>query len=185
MTHLLEHVRRNAIAYTAALFLAAGGGSYAIAATTHHTIKACADAHTGTLHVQRRCHRGQRPLTWNQQGPQGTQGRAGPAGPPAAAAWAIVADPGTVTGGHGISVQHLSTGTYQLTVTTSGCAQAANAPVVTVSDGNPPAGQSAGAFPVAWVRDTGTNQFTVFTGLVASGTFTSTDHTFNVQDSCS
>jgi hypothetical protein len=182
---LLEHARRNAIAYTA-LFLAAGGGGYAIAATNHNTIKACADAHTGTLHVQRRCHRGQRRITWNQQGPQGTQGRAGPTGPPAAAAWAIVTDPGTVLSGRGISVQHASAGTYQVTVTAAGCAQGFNAPVASVSDGNPPAGQAAGGFPVAWVGDTGTNQqFKVFTGVVVGGTFTPTDHSFNLQDSCS
>jgi hypothetical protein len=82
-------------------------------------------------------------------------------------------------------VQHLSAGTYQLTATASGCAQAVNVPEVSVSDGYPPAGQSAGAFPVSWVRDTGTNQFTVFTGVVVNGSFTPTDHTFNVQDSCS
>jgi hypothetical protein len=181
---LLEHARRNAIAYTA-LFVALGGGSYAIAATNHHTIKACADAHTGTLHVQRRCHQGQRRITWGQQGPQGTQGRAGPAGPPAAAAWAIVAGSGGVTGGRGLSVQHVSAGAYQVTATASGCLQAVNAPVVSVSDGYPPAGQNAGAFPVAWVMDTGSQQFTIFTGVVVSGLFTPTDHTFNVQDSCS
>jgi hypothetical protein len=55
-----------------------------------------------------------------------------------------------------------------------------------VSDANPPSGQSAGAFPVAWVGDTGTNQqFTVVTGVVATGSFTPTDHIFNLVDGCS
>ena len=55
---------------------------------------------------------------------------------------------------------------------------------MTVSDGNPPNGQSAGAFPVGWVEGSGNQQFTVITGIVAGGVFTATDHTFYVHDSC-
>jgi hypothetical protein len=75
-------------------------------------------------------------------------------------------------------------GTYQLTATATACLQAVNNPVVSVSDSYPPAGQLAGAFPVAWIGDGPANQFTVFTGVVVNGVFTPSDHTFNVQDVC-
>ncbi len=56
--------------------------------------------------------------------------------------------------------------------------------MVTVSDSSSPGGQS-GAFPVAWYGSTGLNQqFMVFTGVVVSGSFTPTDHTFTVMDTC-
>ena len=64
-------------------------------------------------------------------------------------------------------MQRVSAGNYQVTITDPACAHGSNAPVVSVSDSNPPAGQSAGAFPVAWYGATGANQqFTVFTGVV-------------------
>ena len=48
-----------------------------------------------------------------------------------------------------------------------------------------PGGQVAGAFPVAWYESTGSNQqFMVFTGVVVGGSFTPTDHTFTVMDTC-
>jgi hypothetical protein len=79
----------------------------------------------------------------------------------------------------------MSPGTYQVTITDPRCAVENNAPVVTVSDSNPPAGHSAGAFPVAWYGDNGANeQFTVFTGVVDGGSFTATDHTFDIHDTC-
>jgi hypothetical protein len=82
-------------------------------------------------------------------------------------------------------VQHLSAGTYQVTITAAACASGANAPVITVSDTYPPGGQVAGAFPVAWYESTGSNQrFMVFTGVVVSGSFTPTDHAFTVMDNC-
>ena len=46
-------------------------------------------------------------------------------------------------------------------------------------------GKRLRAFPVAWYRPTGPNQqFMVFTGVVVSGSFTPTDHTFTVMDTC-
>ena len=63
--------------------------------------------------------------------------------------------------------------------------QGINAPVVTVSDCYPPGRTGAStAFPVAWVEGRGSNKFTVITGVVVGGSFTPTDHTFNVQDPC-
>jgi hypothetical protein len=183
-TPKIARILQLAAAAAAGGLLSAGGYALASNGSTAATIHVCADrggAHV--LHLQARCHRGQRGLAWNHAGPVGAQG---PAGPAAVAAWAIVGDSGRVVEGQGLSVQHVSNGTYQITVTASGCAQGFNAPVVSVSDSNPPAGQSAGAFPVAWVGDTGSNQqFVVDTGVVVNGSFAPTDHTFNVQDACS
>ena len=84
-------------------------------------------------------------------------------------------------------MQHVSAGTYQVTITAPACAHGSNAPVITVSDTNPPGGQvpGSGAFPVAWYQSTGSNQvFNVFTGVVVGGSFTPTDHAFTVMDSC-
>ncbi|MFZ1996627.1 MAG: hypothetical protein WAU75_21115 [Solirubrobacteraceae bacterium] len=190
MLRPLRHLRHNVIAYLA-LFLAVGaGGGYAIAATGGgKTITACANKRTGALflHTRGRCKRGFKKVTWNQQGRQGTQGRPGtqgPAGAPAVSVWGIVADSGGLAAGQGLAVQHVSAGTYQVTVTAPACAPRANAPTVTVSDGNPPAGQSAGAFPVAWITGGGNATFTVVTGVVTGGSFTATDHTFDVHDTC-
>jgi hypothetical protein len=186
--------RRNLIPYAALLLVlvvGAAGGGYALAASGTKTITVCADKKTGILHLHNhgKCKRGQTRVTWNQQGPQGPQGSQGPAGQPgapAASAWAVVAGSGVIAAGQGVSVQRLSAGTYQLTVSATACMQRFNAPVVSVSDANPPNGQGSGAFPVAWVTDTATNQqFTVTTGVVVTGTFTPTDHTFNVVDACS
>ena len=190
MTKLLTWIRGQAIAILA-LFLALSGG-YALAATTRSkTITVCANKKTGLLylHSHGRCTRKQTRISWNQQGPQGPEGGQGPsgaAGTPAVSVWGIVAGNGQVLAGQGLSVQHVSAGTYQVTVTAAGCATGFNAPTVSVSDANPPAGQSAGAFPEAWVGDTGANeQFLVTTGVVVGGSFTAADLTFNIQDACS
>ncbi len=187
MTQLLAHARRNVIAYLALILAVGAGGGYALAASHTKTITACADKQTGVLHVRvhGRCKRSQTRVTWNQQGPQGPQGHVGEPGAPAVTVWAVVGDAGEIASGQGVSVQRVSAGTYQVTVTATSCAQHWNAPTVTVSDSNPPAGYAAGAFPVAWVGNAGTNQqFTIHTGVVAGGTFTPTDHTFNLQDAC-
>ena len=110
---------------TSSLFLVLGaGGGYSFAATKTKTITVCSDKATGVLHLKTRgrCKRGQTRVTWNQQGPQGLQGIPGPAGQPgapAAAAWAHVLASGAVFAGQGISIQHLSAGTYELTITGS------------------------------------------------------------------
>jgi len=192
MTHLPQHLRRNPIAYLlcGALLALGVGGGYAYAATKTKTITVCADKGTGVLHLHKRgkCKRGQTRVSWNQRGPQGAQGVQGPAGAPGAPAvsvWANVTNAGSLFAGQGLSVQHVSAGTYQITITAPACAHGTNAPVVTVSDSNPPGGQTAGAFPVAWYGSTGINQtFMVFTGVVVGGSFTPTDHTFTVMDVC-
>jgi hypothetical protein len=199
MTDILAHMRRSAIPYAALLIvLVAGlGGGYALAASKTKTITVCADKKTGILHLKTRgkCKRGQTRVVWNQkglQGPQGVPGATGPQGASAVSVWANVTNAGSVLAGQGISVQHVSSGEYEVTITAPACAQGSNAPVVSVSDTNPPGGQSLHAFPVAWYQATGPNdQFMVFTGVVpapgAGGTYsgvTLTDHTFDVMDAC-
>jgi hypothetical protein len=200
---IAAHVRGRAVGYVAIFLLALGvGGGYALASSKSKTITVCADKKTGVLHLKTRgrCKGSQTRVSWNQQGPQGvrgpqgaagargatgSQGVQGPQGPAAVSVWAQVADNGSVLFGRGVAVQRVSAGDYLVTITDPACAHGSNAPVVSVSDSNPPAGQSAGAFPVAWYGTTVTNeQFTVFTGVVAAGSFTATDHTFDVQDTC-
>jgi hypothetical protein len=101
--------------------------------------------------------------------------------------WAYVAGNGAVVAGQGVSVQPTGAGTYQVTVTDPTCSRETNAPVVSVSDSDPPNGQlpGSGAFAVAWYQSTVFNQqFTVFTGVVASGKFSASDHTFDIFDTC-
>jgi hypothetical protein len=182
--HLVQHLRSNVIGYLA-LFLAVGaGGGYAIAATGGSTISGCVVKLTGELLVRGRCAKGQTKLTWNEVGPRGKTGVTGAPGQAPPSAWAIVSNAGIAEPTDGIAVQRLSAGTYQVSVTAAPCAGKENAPVVSVSDVNPPAGQTAGVFPVAWVGDAGVGPFRVYTGVVVNGTFTPTDHTFNIQDVC-
>lgn len=178
---ILSRLSPRPIAYLTVGVLIGAGGSYALAATSTKTITACADKRTGVLHLKQRgrCARAQTRVTWNQRGPQG------PAGAPAVKLWAVVDGAGVVGfgSGQGLSVKRGSPGTYQ--VTAPSCAHASDAPVVTVSDGYPPAGYGPGAFAIAWAELVGPGNFTVYTGVVAGGTFTPTDHTFDIQDICS
>jgi hypothetical protein len=182
------HIAHGRLLPLAAATVAGGlisAGGYALASSDGPSIHACADASTGVLHLQKRCHHGQSRVIWNQRGPQGIRGATGAAGTSPVTAWTVVGDAGSTLGGHGITVQHVSAGTYRVTATPAQCAQGPiTAPVVSVSDSNPPAGQSSGAFPVAWVGDAGGGTFTVTTGVVVGGMFTATDHTFNVQVAC-
>lgn len=207
MTNRPSKARRNFVPWLALLIvLVVGvGGGYAIAASKTKTITVCADKKTSVLHlkVHGRCKQSQTRVSWNQQGPQGVQGRqgqagpqgpaglqgpAGPQGPAGVTVWAIVAGNGALIDGRGVAVQHLSTGTYQVTITDPTCAREDNAPVVTVSDGAPGAVQDGGIFPSAWYASNGANeQFKVFTGVVPAGaavTFTPSDHTFDILDTC-
>ena len=95
-----------------------------------------------------KCKRGQTRVTWNQQGPQGAQGIQGPAGRAGSARGQRLGATSRMrarcSSGQGLSVQHVSAGTYQVTITAPACAHGSNAPVITVSDSNPPAGQAGG-----------------------------------------
>lgn len=207
MRHRLPKAPRQAIPYLALLLvLAVGlGGGYAFAAGSNKTITVCADKKTGILHLKTRgrCSRSQTRVTWNQQGPagaqgaqgpqgvagaQGAQGAGGPQGPAGVSIWANVENDGTVIASQGLSVQLVSAGAYQVTVTDPVCAQRANAPTISVAD-SAPGMVGGGVFPVAWYGSTGANQqFMVYTGVASSTsslTFTPTDLPFDVLDTCS
>ena len=204
LSRVLHHIRHNVVAYLA-LFVALGaGGGYAMAAGNSKAITVCADKKTGVLHLKTRgrCKGSQTRVSWNQQGPQGLQGPQGSTGaqgatgaqgvpgargPSGVTVWADVDNDGTVLQSQGISVQRVQAGTYQVTITDPTCSQEVNAPVVSVSDVAP--GQvQGGVFPTAWYTAAGGNaQFMVYTGVVSAGpplTFTPTDHTFDIQDTC-
>src|SRR5271165_5009774 len=105
LTRILSYLRRNVIAFVALFFALGAGGGYAIAATNNTTIHGCLNTRTGALYVQKRCHHRQSALVWNQQGQ------------PSPTVCASVLADGSTAGGHGISVQHVSTGTYNVTAT--------------------------------------------------------------------
>ncbi len=183
MPHVLAHIRHNAVAYVALFFAVGAGGGYAAASVNKKTIHGCVNIRTHALFVVKRCGRGEVPLVWNQQGRQGATGRPGVS---PVTAWTVVGGAGSTAGGHGFTVQH--TGHRDLPpLGDAGAVRRVpvSPPVVTVSDSNPPAGQAAGAFPVAWVGDGVGSTFIVTTGVVVSGTFSPADLTFNVQESCS
>ena len=125
MTDLLAYVRRNALPCAVLLLvLAVGlGGGYALAASKTKTITVCADKGTGILHLKThggRCKRGQTRVTWNQVGPQGPQGFHGSGGSARGARRERVGERykrGALASGQGLSVQHVSAGTYQVTIT--------------------------------------------------------------------
>jgi hypothetical protein len=98
------------------------------------------------------------------------------------AVWAQVADNGDVSPGNGISVKHVGTGSYQVTITDQTCAREENAPVVTVSDSDP--ASLGGDAAVAWLEAMTNQQFMVFTGDVGSAGFSAGDRTFDILDKC-
>jgi hypothetical protein len=177
LTRLLSHLRRNAIACTALACTIAAGGGYAIAATSNTTIHGCVSKRTHALYVQKRCNGHQIALIWSRDGQ-----------PQPVAAWAAVQGNGfTGAGARGISVAHVSNGTYSVTATPAQCKNVTDAPTVTVNAAIAPGSTPPGQFPVAWVAHSGSgrNTFTVFTGLVAGGAFVPADEAFNVQVPCS
>jgi len=173
LTRPLHHLRRNVIAYLALFLAIGGGGGYAYAATQTNTIHGCVNKSTHVLYIQKRCGRGQSALVWSHQEPQVT-------------AWAAVNAVGfTGDGTRGITVNHVSPGVYNVTATLPQCANVTTAPQVTVDTAISSA--TPGQFPEAWEAHSGSgnNTFTVFTGVVANGTFTAADEPFNVAVPCS
>ncbi len=181
---IVRYLAPRSVAYLTVGVLIGAGGSYALAASSTKVIAACADKGTGVLHLKShgKCKRGQTRVSWNQQGPRGTQG---PAGAPAVSIWASEGFNDVEGPDHGLLITHMSAGTYQVKITAPACAHSIdNAPVLTIVGGNPPAGHSAGAFPVAWVTAAASGQFMVFTGVSDGGMFTPSDGSFNVYDTC-
>ena len=174
-----RHLRSNAVAYLALVVAVGSGGSYALAATANNgTIAVCVDKGSGVMHLAKhpRCGRGQ-----SRVGLSSALDR------PAVSAWAEVVPNGHVVTGAGVSISHAGVGVYTISVTAAACRNAANnAPVVSVSDSEPPGGQATTSFPVAWTMSasTGIEAFTIYTGVVVSGGFQSRDESFNFTDSC-
>jgi hypothetical protein len=192
---------RNVVPYLALLLVLAvgAGGGYALAASNNKTITVCADKSTGILHLKThgRCKSSQTRVTWDQQGPPGPQGAQGPQGatgamgaqgaqgtqgPAGVTVWAEVSGNGTVLAGQGLSVDEVSAGAYEVTVTDAACSRETNSPVITVSESAP----TGSAFPIAWYEEVGGNQqFMVYTSVVTlPSTVTPTGLTFDVLDTC-
>jgi len=175
----LRHIRSNIVAYVALVVAVGGGGSYALAASrTNGDVAVCVDKGSGVMHVAThpRCGRSQSRI-----------GLSSALDRPAVSAWAEVAFDGHVVTGAGVSVSHAGVGVYNVTVTAASCRGAGNnAPVVSISDSEPPGGQATTSFPVAWAgpASTGIEAFTIYTGVVVSGGFQPKDESFNLTDSC-
>ena len=174
-----RHLRSNVVAYLALAVAVGSGGSYALAASASNgTIPVCVDKGSGLIHLAKhpRCGRHQTRI-----GLTSALDRA------SVNAWAEVVSNGHVVTGAGVSISHAGVGVYNITVTAASCRDAGNnAPVVSVSDSEPPGGQATSSFPVAWAGpvSTGIEAFTIYTGVVVSGGFQPKDESFNFTDSC-
>jgi hypothetical protein len=179
---LVHHLRSNAVAYVALVVAVGGSGSYALAASrSNGTVAVCVDKGTGLMHVAKhpRCGHNQSRI-----------GLSSALGRPTVSAWAAATGvKGYVASAHGAVVTQEGPGLYQVRVTAPSCRFATNnAPVVSVNDGQPPAGLGGnpGAFPVAWTEaaSSGVEAFTIHTGAVVNGQFQPRDEAFNFTDSC-
>src|SRR5579884_3175553 len=104
VTRTLATARRNIISVLAVFFAIGAGGGYAIAATSIGTIHGCVNKRSHALYIQRRCNERQTPLDLSR-----------PALVRSVTAWAAVQANGfTGAGARGISVSHVSTGTYSV-----------------------------------------------------------------------
>jgi hypothetical protein len=174
-----RHIRSNVVAYIALAVAVGSGGSYALAAVTSNgTIAVCVDKGSGVMHIAKhpRCGRHQSRI-----------GLSSALNRPAVSAWGEVVPDGHVVAGAGVSVRHAGVGAYSITITAPSCRDAANnAPVVSVSDSEPPGGQPITSFPAAWTMpaSTGIEAFTIYTGVAGSGGFQLRDESFNFTDSC-
>ena len=140
MSELVQHVRRNAVAYVA-LFVALGGTSYAAIKLPANSVghsQLRNDAVTSKevknhslLKVDFKpgqIHNGARGAT-GAPGPAGAAGPAGPAGAPATSLWAVVRADGSLVRGSGVeTTNRAGGGTYSVTFNRSvvACADLVN-----------------------------------------------------------
>lgn len=175
----LRHLRSNIVAYLALAVAVGSGGSYALAATSSNgTVDVCVDNGSGVMHLAKhpRCGRHQSRI-----------GLSSALDRPTVSAWGTANENGGIESAVGASITHSAVGVYDVKVTAASCRHAFNnAPVVSISDGEPPYSLGSGAFPVAWteVASTGVEAFTIYTGVVVSGSFEPRDEPFNFTDSC-
>ena len=174
-----RHLRSNVVGYLALAVAVASGGGYALAATTSSgTIGVCVDKGSGVMHLAKhtRCGRHQTRI-----------GLSSALDRPTVSAWAAANLEGDIESASGVSIAHAGTGTYVVRVTAASCRHAPNnAPVVSITDGEPPYSSGSSAFPVAWTEtaSTGIEAFTIHTGVVVGGGFQPRDEPFNITDSC-
>jgi len=179
---LLVHLRSNIVAYVALAVAVGSGGSYALAATTSNgTIAVCVDNGSGVMHLAKHPRCGHH---------QSRIGLSSALDRPTVSAWAAATGVnGYVASAHGAVITQEGPGLYSVRVTAPNCRYATNnAPVVSVNDGQPPAGLGGtpGAFPVAWTEtaSSGIEAFTIHTGVVVNGQFQPRTEAFNFTDSC-
>jgi hypothetical protein len=204
MRRLLAHIQSNGVAYVALMIAVAGsGGSYAVAATSHHsgrrhpatTLAACVNDRTGEMVLDRRgrCRRGRHKVTWDVKGRTGATGATGAAGAPAPSIYAAVDATSAANGlqsepENGLSVENVGTGEYTVTVTDPVCSRGANVPTVTptadyLSGG--PVVAPVGATPIAYISEENSlTAFTIQTGFIFGGSFTAAGLNFEIQDTC-
>jgi hypothetical protein len=204
MRRLLAHIQSNGVAYVALMIAVAGsGGSYAVAATSHHsgrrhpatTLAACVNDRTGEMVLDRRgrCRRGRHKVTWDVKGRTGATGATGAAGAPAPSIYAAVDATSAANGlqsepENGLSVENVGTGEYTVTVTDPVCSRGANVPTVTptadyLSGG--PVMVPVGATPIAYISEENSlTAFTIQTGFIFGGSFTAAGLNFEIQDTC-
>jgi hypothetical protein len=167
------------VGYIALIVAIGSGGSYALAASASNgTIAVCVDRGSGVMHLakQQRCGHAQSRI-----------GLSSALDRPTVSAWATANENGGIESGAGARITHAGAGVYDVKVTAATCRHASNnAPVVSISDGEPPGGQAVTTFPVAWteVASSGVEAFTIYTGVVVSGAFQPRDEPFNFTDSC-
>ena len=188
ITRIIQHLRKNTIAYVALFFAIGGGGAgAAIAATavSSSTVHACVSKTNGALYVAKRCSSSERPLSFNQRGP------AGPAGPAGVTALGEVDPDGTVAYEQGMKISQTSTGYYTVQITTPSCKNStAQIPMVTpLGYGGAPGtpGAQSGYFqPTVNAGSYGKGSVKVQSGYISSsnGDFIGTDQGFYIYDEC-
>src|SRR5579884_2106384 len=76
----MRGLSRSAVALGVVGLVLAGGAAYALASSLGGTITVCVSHRGGTLYKAGSCKKGDKSLSWSQQGPRGAQGPAGAAG---------------------------------------------------------------------------------------------------------
>ena len=195
-TRLMQHLRANVVAYVALAVALGGGGGFAIAAARSTTIHACVVKKTGELIVANRCGRGERALSWNEQGPAGATGKTGQTGQTGAqgqpgqdGTTPFVASGNVGINGVGSSttftVTHPKTGEYLVTLNGASCAQNPNDNLVASVQGGTVTTSEGIAYYVAQASPGSQwNEFVVTTGEVLNGTYTPTDMSSDIIGTC-
>lgn len=114
--HLRSHLTYANVMATGAIFIALGGGAYAVTSgiPDHHGVfHGCVNKRTGALRLvssASSCRKGSRKrpaefaVSWNQQGQPGTPGSPGAPGTPATRLWAVVNGAGSFERGSGVAI---------------------------------------------------------------------------------